>query len=495
MAFVAHYMEPVIDWDPSIGAGVENQVLFNVYETLLLYDAESNSFIPTLAESYEASEDGLKWTFRLREGVKFHDGTDFTAEAVKFSFERTRDMKKGVSYIWDALEDVEVVDDYTCRLVLRELAPVELMVSCAYGAYIMSPESVGADNDAGTVWFQQGNECGTGPYRLQSQVSGDEVVLTQFEEYWKGWDGEHFDKVMYKLVGENASRRQLLESGEADAVLGLMATDIEAVKDNENVQVIQYNTYENMLGFLNTEKPPLDNVKVRQALAYAWPVEDVIENVKLGYASPAKDLIPATMWGANQGEPYYSHDIEKAKSLLAEAGFPDGGFTLVYTYISGNEDRKKSAELYKSELAKIGIDLDIRGMQWDSMAAMAMADDPKDRQDILNMKQWCDLVAPSAWYDACVHSEEEIAWNFSYYKNPEIDSMIEEAYRLTATDQDAAAELYRAIGKTVAEDCIILYQGDETGTMILNAAFKGYRPNEAYKDVIFFYDCFRASAE
>jgi peptide/nickel transport system substrate-binding protein len=490
LAYVACYVTPVTDWDPSIGAGMENQVLANVYETLLIYDANQDVFLPCLATDYESSEDGLTWTFRLREDVLFHDGTPFTAEAVKFSFERTKNMQKGAAYIWDAMREVRVVDDYTCEIVLDELAPVDLMVSCSYGAFIMAP-SLGDDYNAGTEWLSEGNDCGSGPYMIQSQVPGDEVLLTGFSDYWKGWEGKHFDKVLFKLIGENASRRQILESGEADVVMSLMAQDIAAVSENPNVNVVSYESYENMLGFINMQKPPLDDVRVRKALAYAWPGDQVIEYVKLGQASEALDILPKAMWGSNTGEPYYDYDPEKAKALLTEAGHPDGGFSLTYVYISGNEDRKKSAELYKSELAKLGIDLKIQGMQWDSIAAMAKAEDPNDRQDILNMKQWNDLVSPSSWYSAIIHSEEEIMWNFSYYNNPEVDEMIEEAYRLTAIDRERAAALYREIGEIVADDCIAIYQGDERGTILFNSRFKGFTPNAAYKDVIFFYDCHR----
>lgn len=492
ICYVAHYIDPCPIWDPAESAGVENQVLLQIYETLLRFDSETNTFEGVLATDYSKNDDGTIWTFNLRDDVTFQDGTPFNADAVKFSYERTIAVGKGCAYLWTDLKEINVIDDYTIELVFNNPAPADLLVSCAYAACIYSPTAFTNDYDAGSVWANAGNACGTGPYMLQSQIPGNQVILQKYANYWGGWKGSEFDRIVFQLVSEDATRRQLLESGEADVVTRLMPDHIEDLEKKENINIIYFETHANQLMFLNTVKPPLDNKLVRQALAYAFPYENVIDYVKLGHGYVAKDIIPQSLWGANQGEPYYHYDLDKAKELLTEAGYPDGGFSLEYTYTAGNEDRKKTAELFMAELSKLGITLNIRGMQWDNMMAKVKADNISDRQDITTWMQYSSMLSPATWYEQNVLTEKSgIAWNHSYYSNPELDSLIKEAYLLTGIDIDQAADLYREIGKRVAEDCPMIYMGDEQGIVFTQNSFKGFVPNPAYKDVIFFYDCYR----
>jgi peptide/nickel transport system substrate-binding protein len=497
VAFAARYETPVTTWDPSIVYDTGNQVMHNFYEMLLKYDATSDTLIPVLATEYSKSEDGLVWTFKLREGVKFHDGTDFNAEAVKFSIDRTVAGQMGSAYIWAPLKEIKVVDDYTVEFYLNSPVALDFIVSAANAAFIMSPTAVkaaGADFNAQTDWFSQGFEAGTGPYMLQSQVPGDEVIATKFEDYWAGWEGNHFDKVVFKLISEDASRRQMLESGEADVVTSLMVEDIEALKNNPDVQIVVSEGISNMVAYLNTEKAPLNNVKVRQAIAYAFPYEDIVNFIKKGYASVATGIIPKNMWGSMETSPY-TYDLEKAKALLAEAGYPDGGFTLTYTYGAGREDRKKTAELFKGELAKIGITLDIQAMPWDSQWAMAHNTDPNQRQDIFSTKYWSDIISPYDQYFTLVKSEETINWNIAYYKNPTVDKLIIDAGIAAAKNRESSLPIFKQIGEIVANDCIIIPEGDQKSVMILSKSFQGFVPNSAYIDTVFFYDCYRDTSK
>jgi len=493
IAFAARYETPITTWDPSIMYDTGNQILLNFYELLLKYDSNTDTFIPELATDYSRSDDGLVWTFNLREGVKFHDGTDFNAEAVKFSIDRTVAGQLGSAYIWSALKEIKVVDDYTVEFYLDRPVALDFIVSAANAAYIMSPKAVkaaGESFDNQTEWFSTGAEAGTGPYMLQSQVPGDQVIATKFEDYWGGWEGNHFDKVVFKLIPEDASRRQMLESGEADVVTSLMVEDLEALKSNPDIQIVLSEGLSNMVAYLNTEKEPLNNVKVRQAVAFAFPYADVADLVKKGYSSVATGIIPKNMWGSMETSPY-THDLEKAKALLKEAGYPDGGFTLTYTYGSGREDRKKTAELFKGELAKIGITLDIKAMPWDSQWAMAHNNDPNQRQDIFSTKYWSDVVSPYDQYFTLVKSDDAINWNIAYYSNPKVDKLIDEGGVAAAINRDSSLPIFKNIGEIVADDCIIIPEGDQKSIMILSKTFKGYVPNSAYIDTVFFYDCYR----
>lgn len=490
IAQIAQYQAPILDWDPAIAYDVENQVFFNAYETLLLFEPDSNSFTPVLATEYSKSEDGLIWTFKLREGVKFHDGTDFNADAVKFSVERTKRINKGAAYIWDPVEKVNVVDDYTVEFVMTESAPLDLIVSCNQAAYILSPTAVGTDDKKSTEWFTQGNMCGTGPYMLQSMVPGNEVLLTKFEDYWGGWEGKHFDKVIYRLVGENSSRRQLMESGEADATNNLLADDLIALQSDPSVQVVISDSFRGLTCFLNTQKPPMDSKLVRQAIAHTFPYQGFVDFVRSGeFAIIGTDpLLPGKLWGSLDQNPY-TYDLEKAKALLTEAGYPDGGFAINVTNIAGTDDRKKALELWKSELIKIGVTLDIENMQTDAQNSLARSDDLDERQYMMVIGNWPDLVSPYSYYSAQVKSNG--SWSFSYYNNPEIDRAIDEAYIVSGIDRARSEELFKAIGEKVAEECITINLGDDKSVMVLNESFKGFKANPAYESVIFMYHCYR----
>ena len=484
--YLASYTAPIIDWDPSICFSVGNGVLCNVYDTLLKYEPDDNSFTPVLATDYSKSEDGLTWTFHIREGVKFHDGTDVNAEAVKYSIDRSKNMKKGASFIWAPLNEVKVVDDYTVEFILDYPAALDLIVACGYSAFIMSPTAA----EQGTEWFGEGNECGSGPYMLQSQVQGDEVVLTQFEDYWGGWEGEHFDKIIMKNISENASRRQMIENGDADIVTSLMVEDLLALEDNPNVVVNVSTSYANTIGFFNTQVEPFDNKLVRQALCYAFPYDDIIDYVSQGFSSKATGPVPQGIWGALE-EPTYTYDLDKARELLAEAGYPDGGFDMEITYISGVEDRKKTAELYKAELAKIGVNAEIKGMPWDSMWELAKSPNPEDRQDWLSIAWWPDVISPASWFWSLYHSEESPFFNLGYYNNPELDAIIEEADTLSGTDRAAAEELYKKAGQIVVDDAVSLYVGDGKSIYVINKELKNFEANPAYPYVLFFYDMYK----
>ncbi len=483
--------EPILDWDPSVCFSTDNSVFHNVYETLLYYDLNKDTFEPVLATEYSNSDDGLVWNFKLREGVKFHDGSDFTAEDVKFSIERTRDCKMGPSYMWDAVKEINIINDYEVELVLSYPDSIELVASCAYASFIMSSESVDADFKTSTAWFNEGKECGTGPYMLKSQTPGDKVILTKYDNYWKGWEGKHFTDVVFQYTSETAVRRQIMEGGEADVTYDLPALDVLELQKNDAIKVSVDNGLSDIIIFMNTSRAPLNDVNIRKACAYAFPYEDKLKYVDLGFATLATDVIPSTMWGANQKSPYY-YDLDKAKEYLAAAGKPNGGFTLEFAYSAGSESWKKIAEMYKAELAKIGITLELAPASWDTNWTRAKSQNKKDRPDFLITMQWADLMSPAYAYKPMFHSEDTVNWNLSYYYNPKLDKLIDEAIRMTAIDKDKAAELYKQCGQIVAEDCVVLTGGDKKDIMIFNSGFEGYYHNAAYKGIVFFYDCSRA---
>ncbi len=485
--YYAYNSIPILAWDPSVEFSNGIIVLNNIYEQLLRFNAQTKEYEKVLATDYSKSEDGLVWTFKLREGVTFQDGTPFNAEAVKYSVERTQKLGQGASYIWDPVSEIKIIDDYTVEFVLSYAAPMDVIVSCPYAAFMMSPSLEEQQEN----WFEEGNANGTGPYKLQESSMGDEVILTKNDNYWKGWDGEHYEKIVVKKISETSSRRQMIESGEADITVELPSEDVEALKSSGKVNVEVVPSFTNLVGFFNTQKAPLNDKKVRDALSYAFPYEDVVNYAMGGYAKQSFGPIPEGMWGHSNETMQYSYDLNKAKQLLSEAGIKEGELKLVLTYMSGDEAEKKMAELYKGELSKIGVELEIRAMPWESQWEMGRGTDAASQQDIFVMYWWNDLSTPYSYLYSLFHSEDEPLYNLAYYKNTDFDAMINNAQSKTALDMAGAEKEFIDAQKLLMQDNPAIFMFDKSVAWVKSPSLKGHVDNPSYPFVVFFYNCYK----
>ena len=216
------------DLDPSTGFSNDSAVVSNVYETLTRYAPPgSNPQVqPLLATSWSTSADGLTWTFKLRPKVKFHDGTPVNAAAVKYSIERTQKLGQGAAFIWDPVNTITAVDDLTVEFTLSYQAPLDLIASSGYGAWIMSPAATeGKDNG----WFNAGHDAGSGPYRIDSYEKDQRAILKRFDGYWGGWKPGQFDTVILKVAEDATARQQMIQSGEADYTYTIPTENLPAV--------------------------------------------------------------------------------------------------------------------------------------------------------------------------------------------------------------------------------------------------------------------------
>ena len=488
VAVYANSSEVVVFWDPSETFSNEVIIMNNVYETLLRYDPFKDEFIPVLAERWEVSEDGLTWTFHLRKGVKFHTGGEMDAEAVKFSIERTIERGMGASYIWDPVDRIEVVDKYTVAFYLKYPAPLDLIASAAYAAFIFDPDF--SDHE----WFLECHDSGTGPYMVESCQGAEVVVIKKFDDYWGGWEGPHFDKVVFKWVPEESTRRMMLEAGEADFTNRLSITEIEALRGNPEIEIIHTPSFQNLLALFNnakSEEYPISNKLVRKALAYTIPYDDIVEGVLGGYGRQSRGVVPYGLWGYSERVKQYTFSLETAKALLAAAGYPDGGFKLLLTYVSGDENERRTAELWKAELAKLNIDLEIRGMPWEAQVELGHAADPNERQDIFLFYWWPDYAHPHSFLSAMFETLEPPLFNFSYYSNPVFDALINRANELSGINRQEAINLYVEAQNILMEDAAGVAIYDMEYLRAKRASLKGYVDNPAYAHVVFWYDCYR----
>lgn len=229
--YYAYDQEPYLTLDPSVENSNGVCVLQNVYETLTRYNDQTGEVEPYLATSWTHNDEGTVWDFTLREDVNFHDGTKMNANAVKKSIDRTIRLGKGASFIWANIENIEVVSDYVVRFNCSSPTSVDLLASAAYAAYIMSESACDRDSD----WFnsEEGNDGGSGPYVVKSLVTGDQVIITAYDGYWREWKENSYKTVVIKKYMESGTRRQLLETGDAQISYNFSTTDIAALKSNE----------------------------------------------------------------------------------------------------------------------------------------------------------------------------------------------------------------------------------------------------------------------
>ncbi|MEP7290675.1 MAG: ABC transporter substrate-binding protein [Chloroflexota bacterium] len=478
----------ITTWDPSLSFSTEALYLANLYEPLLWANAPGSEteFTPALATDWTTSEDGMTWTFNLREGVKFHDGADLTADAVVRSIERHKEIG-GAAFIWLPVDSIEAVDDLTVQFNMAYPAPLDLIVSSLYAAWIVSPNALdAAAGDEG--YFEQGIEAGTGPYTLTDYTPDSEVVLAAFPDYWGGWDdGAHFQNVVVSIVADDVVQEQLLVGGEVDLALRLPPSSYESFSNNPDYTVHTENTLFNYLGFLNTARPPLDDPLVRQAIAYAMPYQDIIDIGALGLATQARGPVPMGVFPYSEAVPQYTQDLEKARDLLTQAGHEDGGFELHLTYAAENSIEESFAPLIADALAEVGITVTIEPMLFSQQWELAKAD-PANAQDIFLLLYWptySDAGSDNLW--SLFRSSDAPFFNLSYWKNEEYDALIDQATGISGTDRAAAQELYTEAMNLVVEESPGLFFMDVSSWYAVPNYLSGFEYNLNYPFATFFY--------
>lgn len=394
-----------------------NYIYGKVYEGLLMTD-KNMEYKPALATEWKQVDD-LTWEFKLRQGVKFHDGTPFTAEAVKKTMERALDPKVNSPRAsnFSMVKEVKAVDDNTVQFILSyPYAPLLSILASTEGS-ILSPKAIAEQADKLSK-----NPIGTGPFKFQSWTPGQEMVLVKNDSYW----GEipKVDKVVYKVVPEDTTRVAMVESGEVQISDQLPVTELDRVKNSTTMTLarteglgVEY------IGF-NVKKKPFDDVRVRQAFSYAIEKDSIIKGVYNGVGSKAISALSPKMIGFNSNLAEYTYNINKAKELLAEAGFPNGFKTSIVT--DDRKERINLAEVVQSQLKGIGIDLEIKVMEYG-----AYLDITGKGEHNLFIGGWGNATGDADYnqYNVFHSSSHGSKGNLAFYTNAEVDKLIEDGRR------------------------------------------------------------------
>lgn len=439
--------------DPTAGAAeaIDSVVYLNVFEGLTRFTSDG-SVVPDLAEGWDVSDDGLVYTFRLHDGVTFHDGSAFDAEDVKFSLDRARaaDSTNAQKALFAQIADVAVVDPLTVRVTLSQPNGA-LPFNLAWGdAVIVAPETAGGNAT---------NPVGTGPFRFGQWVQGDRVELVRNDAYW----GEEpaLAKATFRFISDPAAAYSAMLAGDVDVFTGYPAPEnLAQFQADPNFQVLVGSTEGETILAMNNAKPPFDDIRVREAVAHAIDRQAIIDGAMFGYGTPIGTHFaphnPAYVDLTAQS----AYDPDRARALLAEAGLPDGFTTTLK--LPPPAYARRGGEIIASQLRAVGIDAQIANVEW---------------------AQWIEDVFTNKNYDLTIVSHTEpmdigIYANPDYYfqyDSPEFQTIIADLTK--ATDEGERTSLMQAAQRRIADDYVNAFLFELPQLTVAKAGVRGLWAN------------------
>ncbi len=428
-----------------------SNVLDYIFEPLLAFDYKQNKVLPNLATSWQISPDGLTYTFKLRNDVKFQDGTPLNAEAVKFTFDRLLDPKVRVPqrFLVDAIKETQVVDPSTVRFILSKPSPILLSNLTYSTTSIISPTAAQKIGPANLTRDLTG--AGTGPYVFKEWVRGTQILVARNPNYWG--KKPMFEEVLFRIVPNDGVRETMLLAGDIHMAVAPPVPDIRQLRSNPNLTVIEAPTDRIIFIALNTQWATFKDQRVRQALNYAVNKKAILSSVLFGQGTVADSPCPAGMFGHTPvhsgGWPY---DPVKAKQLLAEAGVPQG-FEVDFFAPTGRYVADfQFAQAIAAQLRNVGIRANVSTMDWPSYVGEILQPLPKNRMHMLVLGwAWVVLDCDGVLYGQ-FHSSQHPPGGLApaFYKNPQVDSLLLEAR--TTMDPNKRQALYKEVQAIIWND-------------------------------------------
>ena len=478
------YTQVMVDgWDPATEYSNGIIAMSNMYETLTRYNPVTHAVDPLLATSWSHSSDGLTWTFQLRHGVHFHTGQLMTAQAAKAAILRTKKLGGGAAYIWGAVKSIDTPSQDTMVFHLSYPSPLPLEASADYSAYIYDTQAAGAGSL--TKWLNAPHDAGTGPYTLQTFSNGQEfeVILKASPTYWGGWKGQHYKKVVFRVVPQDTTAAQLLRSGQVSFVEQMSPTQWKSLQSVQGIKLVSSPSWQNLLAQLNA---PALSLPIRQAISYATNYPGIIAALS-GAAVQSSGIVPAGLFGHFSNLPNYTYDPAKAARLLNSAGYGPGKkkLSLTLTYTAGDSNEQVVATLLKSSLAKLNVNLTVQPLAWPAQWGKGKSSSASARQDIFIEYWWPDYADPYSWFVNLLLSEKQPFFNLSYYSNAALDKQINSVESLVATNPSAGGALYRAMQVEILKQAPIVFLYNTNYQYAMTDTFSGFQVNPAYPNVIF----------
>jgi len=442
---------PNLDPTGGAAAAIDEVVYANIFEGLTRFGSDG-SVQPALAQSWEISEDGLTYTFKLHTGVTFHDGSKFDATDVKFSLDRARadDSTNAQKQLFDAIAEVEVVDLETVAVKLSQPNGA-LLFNLAWGdAIVLSPDSF---DKAKT------EPVGTGPFRFSKWVQGDRIEIVRNDDYWG--EAAKLDKATFKFISEPTAAFASLMAGDVDAFPVFPAPEnLPQFEADPRFNVVVGSTEGETILSTNHKQPPLDNILVRQAIAHAIDRQSIIDGAMFGYGTPI-----GTHFAPHH--PAYvdlvgnsTHDPDKARELLKEAGFENGFSTTLK--LPPPSYARRGGEIIAAQLRAVGIETEIRNLEWAQWL-----------EQVFRGKDYgLTIVSHTEPMDIGIYAKPDY---YFQYDNPELQQLISDL--ASVTDPGKRSEMLQQAQKVIAEDYVNGYLFQLAKTGVANAGIVGLWEN------------------
>ena len=392
-----------------------------VYEGLVTRDI--NMVIqPQLATEWKQIDD-VTWEFKLRHGVVFHDGTAFSADAVKKTFDRVRDPRVGSTRaaMFDKIKEVKVLDDYTVQIRLSAPFTPILSILASHEGSILSPKAIatyGKDLSHHPV--------GTGPFTFSSWTAEKEIVLKENQQYWG--NKPKLDRIIFRVIPDDAERIELVEQGDAQIAESIPVTEIERIQASQQMRIYRSEALGTEFVGFNVAKKPLNDLRVRQAISYAIETSSIIKGVYNNVGTQATSTLGPKVFGYSSVLNKYPYDLNKARDLLDQAGYPDGFTTTILTY--DRMDRINVAGVIRSQLKGIGIDAKIQVVSYDAFVDTL----ERTKEHDIFVSGWGNATGDADYNQYNLfHTMGGGRGNSFMYSNRELDQLIEAGREETDT--------------------------------------------------------------
>lgn len=451
--FVATWNAPDI-LDPHVKYDVSAAAFnLNIYDNLLRYVGNPPEIVPWLAEAHEVSDGGRIWTFHLRRGVKFHDGTELTAQAVQFSFARLLTLGKAPAGVFKRMgltpDDITVRDPHTvvCRLK-QPYGPFRMAIPIVS---IVSPHTIAAqaqNGDWAEAWLAQ-NAAGSGAFRLVKFEQASGFLMERFPEHWRGWAGQHVDEVEIRVMREQSSRTLALMKGDVHMIETLLGPEqLEKLEKHPRLKVTPHESMRFFLLRMHNQRPPFTDINVRKAFSHAFNYESFIGDIMKGRVVRNPVPIPRPLWGYPQDMAGYDYNLDKAKEYLAKAQLKITRPIEIHVQ-APLEPTVQAALLLQSDLARLGIELKIVKSLFPTIVASTKSVESTPDMWVHWISTY--FVDPENWIGEMYDSASGGSWKASsWYHNPQVDTLLRQARGLV--EQEPRARLYAEACRLVVEE-------------------------------------------
>lgn len=471
-------MDPV-DTSDTLSGGIQRMMM----DGLFGFDDDMKIY-PMLATGYESNSDATEFTLQLREGISFTDGTVWNADAAIANFEKWGDKELGLkrtTLLCNILDHAEKIDDYTIKVILVQPFGAFINTLAHPACVVMSPKQIEAGPEACAR-----NPVGTGQYKFVEWVEGDHLTIELNKDWW-GYDDDicggtaladkdaGFHSITFQPVGEGATRVAMIQSGDAQIMWPVPTESVEALKADSNVTANQDPSIVVWYFMMNNQKAPFNDVRVRQAVSYAINKEAYVQVVMNGLGVPATSIVGTAVQYYKENAPL-PYDPEKAKELLAEAGYPEGFTTkLMYANTSANQKR---AEFYKQQLAQAGINLELHGMESAILNQKVQGATGKgaDVEVECYMSGWSPSTGDADWGIRPLltkESEPPMSYNICYYENDELEDCIKTG--LQSADDSIRKEAYAKVQDIIWKDVPMVCVAGDYNTWVTGNKVSGVK--------------------